>query len=203
MTEQTSNHGWTIPTPGSDAEADQWGQLLNDFFDGELDPSVILTGDLASRPAAGDTNLEFYLVNGSTANDLALYHNAGSEWVPVAGSNEAVVARPNAHIPASTLSDTDTAEIAVPIAAGGRIDVYRWGGWELTNHTAPTGLAVELLNPDETVAASEETVNTTDATGIASYENTSSGVEVPTLRLNNGTGSEIDAQALFAYRVSD
>ena len=79
MAEQTSNHDWTIPTVGEDTNT--WGQILNDFFDGELDEQVTLEGPYSERPSAADGNVKLYLAT----DRKIVYYNDGSSWEAVYG----------------------------------------------------------------------------------------------------------------------
>ena len=79
MTETTTNHNWTIPTVGGDT--DQWGQILNDFFDGELDEQVTKEGLYSERPSAADGNVKLYLAT----DRRIVYYNDGSSWEAVYG----------------------------------------------------------------------------------------------------------------------
>jgi len=75
----TSNHGWEIPDVGGDK--DVWGQILNDFFDGELDKQVKLEGTFANRPAAGQDTVKYY----HATDQRIVYYNDGSSWEAVYG----------------------------------------------------------------------------------------------------------------------
>jgi hypothetical protein len=79
MAEQTSNHDWTIPTVGGDTNT--WGQILNDFFDGELDEQVTLEGPYSERPSAANGNVKLYLAT----DRRIVYYNDGSSWEAVYG----------------------------------------------------------------------------------------------------------------------
>jgi len=74
MTETTSNHNWTIPTVGGDE--DTWGQVLNDFFDNELDRQVILEDTIANRPTADGTTVKYF----HATDEGRIYYNDGSTW---------------------------------------------------------------------------------------------------------------------------
>lgn len=78
-TRETTNHGWTIPRVGR--ANDEWGQILNDFFDNELDAQVILEGPHSERPTAGSDVVKYYH---STDRDV-IYYNDGSSWNEIAG----------------------------------------------------------------------------------------------------------------------
>lgn len=79
-TQETSNHNWTIPVVGR--ANDEWGQILNDFFDNELDAQVILEGLHSERPSAGVDSVKYYH---STDRNI-IYYNDGSEWNQLAGT---------------------------------------------------------------------------------------------------------------------
>jgi len=79
MTESTSNHNWTIPEVGG--SKDTWGQILNDFFDDELDEEVSLKGPFSERPSAGSGVAKLYLAT----DRRIVYYNDGSSWEAVYG----------------------------------------------------------------------------------------------------------------------
>ena len=79
MTESTSNHNWTIPEVGG--SKDVWGQILNDFFDDELDEEVSLKGPFSERPSAGSGVAKLYLAT----DRRIVYYNDGTSWEAVYG----------------------------------------------------------------------------------------------------------------------
>lgn len=79
MTESTSNHNWTIPEVGG--SKDVWGQILNDFFDDELDEEVSLKGPFSERPSAGGGVAKLYLAT----DRRIVYYNDGTSWEAVYG----------------------------------------------------------------------------------------------------------------------
>jgi len=74
MPKDTTNHAWTIPEVGLDE--DQWGQILNDFFDDELDRQVVLEGTKANRPSAGSSIVKYY----HATDEGIVYYNDDSSW---------------------------------------------------------------------------------------------------------------------------
>lgn len=78
-TRETTNHGWTIPRVGR--ANDEWGQILNDFFDNELDAQVILEGPHSERPAAGTDVVKYY----HSTDKNTIYYNDGTTWDEIAG----------------------------------------------------------------------------------------------------------------------
>ena len=117
---------------------------------------------------------------------------------------DVVVDNPN-RLPIAELEDGESVELAIPVDDGETLEVYRWGAFDVSDGTAPTGLDVELLDDTDTVQASENTPNTQDdRTPVASYENTSGTVSVFNLRAKNDTGSAIDSPGVgphFGYVV--
>jgi hypothetical protein len=94
--------------------------------------------------------------------------------------------------PSAALDDTESIELAVRVPDGSTLEVYRWGAFQVSDGTAPTGLDCELLDGADTVQASENTANTeSDAAPVASYTNSSGSVSVFKLRALNGTGGTI------------
>lgn len=73
MTTRTPNHGWVLPVPN---ETEDWGTVLNDFFEGELDQEVILYGLLSDRPDPGPDVPTLYFVTDEQRFD----YNDGTEW---------------------------------------------------------------------------------------------------------------------------
>lgn len=118
----------------------------------------------------------------------------------VSAGGTPVTEAPNGHLPATDLADTDFADLLVTVADGNSIVVKRWGG-KTTAGTAPSGLTVALVDPGGTVVASENTLRTVNENGITSYSNTSGSPETVKLRLDNQTGSQQDAGAVFGYEV--
>jgi len=79
MPKDTSNHSWTIPEVGLDE--DQWGQILNDFFDDELDRQVKLEGTFSNRPSASSSTVKYY----HATDRKIVYYNNGSSWEAIYG----------------------------------------------------------------------------------------------------------------------
>jgi len=75
----TSNHGWEIPDVNG--SKDVWGQILNDFFDDELDRQVKLEGLFADRPSAGSSSVKYY----HATDRRIVYYNDGNTWEAVYG----------------------------------------------------------------------------------------------------------------------
>lgn len=92
----------------------------------------------------------------------------------------------SADFPRSELQDGAALSIPVPVADGESITVTRWGV-VTSNDTTPTGLTVQLTEPDGTVIAEENTELTTGS--VASTTNASGGTKTYRLRIANSTGS--------------
>ena len=93
---------------------------------------------------------------------------------------------------ATELSDGDSHEIPVIVPAGATLEVYRWGGYDAEDLTAPTGLDVELVDSNDTVQESANTVDDQDTDApVASHENTSGSDQAFVLRCKNDTGDAI------------
>ena len=138
-------------------------------------------------------------------------HTGGSETtVPVDGLDmvSVVVDDPD-RLPAAELDTGESIEIPIPVADGETLNVYRWGAFDAADHTAPTGLDVELVDGADTVQAAANTTNTQDTGApVASYQNTSGSTQVFKLRAKNDTGSAIGdtdtdpgVGSHFGYRV--
>lgn len=112
-------------------------------------------------------------------------------------------------LPLSELEDGDSIELGVLVEDGESLEVYRWGAYDAGNEEAPTGLDVELLDGDDTVQASANTVDESDVENpVASYENTSGSVSAFKLRAKNESGGTIPSEegepgvaTHFGYRV--
>lgn len=103
-------------------------------------------------------------------------------------------------LPLAELSDGESIEIGVVVDDGETLEVYRWGAYDVFDGTAPTGLDVELLDGDDTVQASANTVNDQDkTTPVASQENTSGSQSVFKLRAKNDSGNAIEDPGVGAH----
>jgi len=113
--------------------------------------------------------------------------------VPVGGIDMAsvVIQNPDRNR-ATELADGESVEIPIAVEDGETLEVYRWGAFDASDHTAPTGLDVELLDGADTVQIAENTTNTEDTgNAIASYQNTTGSVSVFKLRAKNDSGNTI------------
>lgn len=136
-----------------------------------------------------------YIVNGAALEALL---------TPV----ETVVADPDRNR-AAELDDGDSIEIPIPVEDGETLNVYRWGAFDASDHTAPTGLDVELVDGSDVVQVAANTTNSQNLTSpVASLTNTSGGIVVYKLRAKNDTGSPIGdtdtapgVGAHFGFRV--
>jgi len=76
---QTTNHEWDIPTVGGDEGV--WGEVLNAFFDDELDKKVVLKGPFSERPSATEENVDLFLAT----DRKIVYYNNSTSWQVVYG----------------------------------------------------------------------------------------------------------------------
>jgi len=141
-----------------------------------------------------------------SGNDVVLDYRIYTLDVSVTKSRvQDLVDSPNGHIPVVLLEDTESAEITVPVPDNETLKVFRWGGYKISDGTAPTGLDVELLDGSDTVQATENTVNTENiTTPVASHGNTSGSLSIFKLRIANDTGTNYTTDgvgAMFAYVV--
>lgn len=108
-------------------------------------------------------------------------------------------------VPFSELSNGSEITSPVMIPAGDKLTVKAWGAID-SDGNAPSGLTVALVNPSGSDVATANTKWSTDSTGIASYSNTSSSIEMAELEIRNDTGSgytDPDGVAgRFGYEVS-
>jgi hypothetical protein len=112
---------------------------------------------------------------------------------------DVVVDNPD-RLPIAELEDGDSIELAIPVDDGEMLEVYRWGGFDVSDGLAPSGLDVELLDGDDTVRVSSNTSNEQDnRTPLASYENSSGSRSIFKLRAINTTGSVIDNPGVSAH----
>lgn len=118
-----------------------------------------------------------------------------------------LVQSPNASLMNVSLADTDSAEVSHPVPNGDTLEVFLWGGYQISDGTAPSGLNVQLKDGGDTVQASANTVrdaSTDSASPVASHQNSSGSASVFKLAVANATGSEISdpgVGAVFGYRV--
>lgn len=180
------------------AISDQWRLITESatitFPDEEA--AVSVAGDLRNGTVVYSRSQERqFIIDGTSVQP---------NYTPV----EQVVENPDRNR-ATELSDGDSIEIPIPVADGEALEVHRWGAFDASDHTAPTGLDVELVDGADVVQIAANTTNSQDTTTpVASLQNTSGGTEVFKLRAKNDTGSAIgDADgdpgvgAHFGYRV--
>jgi len=113
--------------------------------------------------------------------------------VPVGGIGMAsvVVQNPD-RLPAAELQGGESIEVPIPVADGETLEVYRWGAFDASDHTAPTGLDVELVDGGDVVQTAANTTNSQDTGApVASYQNTSGATQVFKLRAKNDSGAAI------------
>ena len=108
-------------------------------------------------------------------------------------------------LPIAELADGESIELPIPVADGETLKVYRWGAFDVSDGTAPTGLDVELLDGSDTVQVSANTADdqNTDIP-VASYENRSGTKSVFKLRAINQTGSNMRSPGVgchFGFQV--
>lgn len=107
--------------------------------------------------------------------------------------------------PIAELADTESIEIPIRVPDGSTLEVYRWGAFDVSDGSVPTGLAVELLDGADTVQASAETANSQDKSApVASHANGSGTVSIFKVRAYNGTGGGLNTPGVgcaFGFRV--
>lgn len=157
----TSNHGWEIPDVGGDK--DVWGQILNDFFDGELDEQVKLEGTFANRPAAGQDTVKYY----HATDQRIVYYNDGSSWQAVYGlGTDSNPVPGTSHFESVS---TERAVIGVPSSEG-------WSGVQAALDRPDVGVvrvqagATYQDDLGETVTIPSNTTLTSDGPGLATFE---------------------------------
>jgi hypothetical protein len=108
-------------------------------------------------------------------------------------------------LPLVELNDGESVELAIPVDDGETLEVYRWGAFDASDGTTPTGLDVELLDGTDTIQASANTIDEQDrAFPITAYKNNSGSMSVFNLRTKNDTGGTLDAPGVgshFGYLV--
>lgn len=188
----------THESNSTDAISDQWRLVLEDatLSFPDYDAAEKVAADLHDG-----TNIhlrdprESYRIEGST---LERIHTEIEQLVEHPDRKQAV-----------ELDNGDSHEIPVIVPDGARLEVYRWGAYNGDELTAPTGLDVELLDEDDTVQETANTVDDKDIdTPVASHENTTGSDQVFVLRCKNDTGDVIgdgdDDRGVgmhFGYRV--
>ncbi|SEH61033.1 hypothetical protein SAMN05192561_11265 [Halopenitus malekzadehii] len=137
---------------------------------------------------------ETFAVDGDAQPPEAHDHTEADETtVPVGGIDmvSVVVDDPD-RLPAAELQDGESIEMPIPVDDGETLEVYRWGAYDASDHTAPTGLDVELVDGGDVVQVASNTTNSQDtANPVASYQNSSGAVQVFKLRAKNDSGSPI------------
>jgi len=115
-----------------------------------------------------------------------------------------LVAQPD-RLPIVALDNGESVEIPITLSNGAVLEVYRWGAYDVTDGSAPTGLVCELVDGTDTIQITENTVDSQDTvTPVASHENTSGSSSVFKLRAKNTTGATLDSPGVgchFGYRV--
>lgn len=143
-------------------------------------------------------------VKNASQGEAIVSNGDGTFSMEGVASNEAVEVAdaPNGNIQTVELENGESTEISVTVPSGKSLTVYRWGCYNISNSTAPTGLEVQLLADDDTVIGSENTVDSRETTnGVAWLENTGSGPDVYKLRVYNGTGNTHEVGGFFGYIV--
>lgn len=152
------------------------------------------------------TNLTAY---GNTP-EIESHPSSIADSLTVKGWVDRLVENPNATVETDSLTNGSVLREPVLVEGGETIEVYRWGAYQVTDGTAPSGLDVELLDDSDTVVESATTPDTasTDPTDpIAWFQNPNTGApEVYKLRVANNTGGDIASPGVagaFSYRTTD
>ena len=142
------------------------------------------------------------------------YHTDGSGAIDTIGSNvitteeidfPSIVVKQPDRLPIVELRDGESIEIPVAVDSGEVLKVHRWGVFDVSTHSAPPGLSLQLLDGTDTVQVSASTADERDVVfPVASVENTSGSISIFKLRAKNETGEPIDDLGVgshFGYRV--
>lgn len=172
---------------------------MADPFD--IGTNTLSNDDVDIRDDGGDLVIE----NKASGDTLRI--DTSGEVSKISGA-DAVVDDPDRNR-AAELADGDSIEIPIPVEDGETLNVYRWGAFDASDHTAPTGLDVELVDGSDVVQVAANTTNTQDVTSpVASLTNTSGDTVVYKLRAKNDTESPIGdtdtapgVGAHFGFRV--
>ena len=173
-------------------------------------PYVILdedNGSLDITTPNGDISLEAGVIDTSElADDSISTVKLQTDSVDIDSLDvpELVVDQPEV-LPITELEDTESVELPIVVQDAETLEVYRWGAFDVSDGSVPTGLDVELLDDSDTTQASENTRDSSStSTPVASYQNSSGTVSIFKLRAKNDTGSAIDSPGVgsqFGYRV--
>jgi len=103
-------------------------------------------------------------------------------------------------LPLTELADGDSVELTIVVDDQEALEVYRWGAYDASDGSTPSGLDVELLDGSDTVQASANSQDSADKTSpVASHQNGSGSTSIFKLRAKNGTGSAIDSPGVGAH----
>lgn len=120
------------------------------------------------------------------------------------GGGRPIDEAPNLHIPYSELDTGQSIKQPVAVPAGQTLTVHAWGAVD-SNGNTPSGLYTRMITPSGNTSQANVKWSAVSG-GIASYENTSGGIEIVELALANETGTNYSdpnaVSARFAYEVS-
>lgn len=197
MVTSSDNHGFDL----NYNTGDDWD--YNSEFD-TLEKKVVVRDTDANRSNYTPHNNALYIA--TDTNEI--HRGDGTNW-NYFGSTEKpeqrLIQSPNGTPVTGLLENGDSIEISIPVADGDTLTVYRWGGYLMSDGTAPSGLDVELLDGGDTVQQSANTTNSQSTGGVASYTNSSGSQSIFKLRVSNSTGNNYTTDGVggvFAYEVA-
>jgi hypothetical protein len=167
---------------------------LVDPATGDVVGSVFADGSGNVEIQRADATAFRFVATPSSGTDVVRFQDAETPLTDAAFA----VAHPH-RFDITALEDTESREVPLLVPDQSTLSVYRWGAFDASDGTAPTGLDVELLDGGDTVQATANTPNSEDAaTPQASFQNTSGSQSVFKLRVLNGTGGTLDSPGVGA-----
>ena len=214
----TDNGDGTVTVDATDTDthtsvSDDGTQTVSDTSDINFRKLITVTDDGDGSVTVDGSHVEIQDAGTTIAADAAQVNatthlsatDDGSGGADIAVDLPAVVVDHPERPPIAELNDTQSIEIPVRVPDGSTLEVYRWGAFDASDGTAPTGLTAELLDGGDTVQASENTANTQNRSSpIASHSNSSGSASIFKLRAYNGTGNAINSPgvgSVFGFRV--
>ena len=179
------------------AEVDATAETVSDQWALRTDSGALSYPDAAAASAAASDLRDGSIVY---TRDTDTHHAVtGGALSAIALQVESVVNSPDM-FQFTELDNGESTEIGIPVPSNATLAVYRWGGYRVSDHTAPTGLDMELLDGADTVQVAANTTDNSDlTTPVASHTNSSGSASLFNLRVQNDTGGAIDSPGVGSH----